>query len=454
MTLPNYFIADLPTEARLDPALVTAAGQTLKRNRQQYLAPRSVASVVNALSELASSWLDPNFPFRLLALQLGPGQLGFSAGTLARGLDAFFSSVTRENLQALITQELGHPRRLEELAATSAEEKQGRAAFVRGPELLSHITAGTIPAPALASMVYGLLVRAAQFVKCPLGTSLLPRLFAHSLYQIEPKLGSCLEVAEWSRDRRDLHQALLAETDCLTATGTDAAIADLRHGLPRRIRFIAHGHRLSFGYIARDALTMTELPRVVANAVDDVTAWDQLGCLSPHVLYVEWGGVNSPERFAESLAEALARRELTEPRGPVPVETASVIALRRSFYGVRAAHCLDTRQWSSPDSTAWTVIYEADPHFQVSCLHRFIHVKAVDNLEEALHGADAVREHVSTVGLAAPEERAENLAMALARWGATRICPLGEMQKPPLAWRQDGRPSLGELVTWADWEQV
>ena len=47
----------------------------------------------------------------------------------------------------------------------------------------------------------------------------------------------------------------------------------------------------------------------------------------------------------------------------------------------------------------------------------------------------------------------EKLANELARWGASRICPLGKMQSPPLTWRHDGRPSLGDLVMWTDWEQ-
>ena len=38
MNLPNYFLADLPPEATLSPAMVTEACQTLKRNRAQYLA--------------------------------------------------------------------------------------------------------------------------------------------------------------------------------------------------------------------------------------------------------------------------------------------------------------------------------------------------------------------------------------------------------------------------------
>ena len=89
----------------------------------------------------------------------------------------------------------------------------------------------------------------------------------------------------------------------------------------------------------------------------------------------------------------------------------------------------------------------------MSCLNRFIYVKSVTNLTEALHAADSVRGKISTVGVAAPDEQAEELANQLARWGVSRVCPLGQMQNPPLTWRHDGRPSLGELVTWTEWEQ-
>ena len=54
---------------------------------------------------------------------------------------------------------------------------------------------------------------------------------------------------------------------------------------------------------------------------------------------------------------------------------------------------------------------------------------------------------------AAPGGRLEHLATELARWGVTRICPIGQMQNPPLTWRHDGRPSLADLVSWTDWEQ-
>ena len=79
-------------------------------------------------------------------------------------------------------------------------------------------------------------------------------------------------------------------------------------------------------------------------------------------------------------------------------------------------------------------------------------MKGIKDLTEAMQNAEGVRGQVSTVGLAATEDKAQALATELARWGVARVCPLGQMQEPPLAWRHDGRPALGDLVTWTDWE--
>ncbi len=449
MNLPNYFIADLPPEHAVTPTLVTEACQTLKRNREQYLATRSTGSIVGVLAATAQSWLEHDNPFRKLALERGAAETGFNTTILSRGLDAFFKTFTAENLNALLAQDLGH---LERLDRFSTDRASNTAAFARGPELLVHITAGNIPNPAIFSIMLGFLTRSAQMVKCARGTSLLPRLFAHSIYEVEPKMASCLEIAEWPGGTDALESALFAEADCVTCTGSDETIAAVQKKLPPRVRFLGYGHRVSFGYVAGDALTRFELPKTVLRAAADVVAWNQLGCLSPHLFYVEHGGAAGAERFAALLAEELAKQEAVEPRGPLATEAAAVIASRRSFYEVRAATTNDTKLWRSEGSTAWTVVYEADPQFQLSCLNRFVYVKPVADLADALRHAEGVRGKVSTVGLGATGDRARELATQFARWGVTRLCPLGTMQQPPLTWRHDGRPALGDLVTWTDWE--
>jgi hypothetical protein len=451
MDLPSYFLVDLPSEAELTATLITEACQTLKRNGQQFLEGRTTESIIRVLDRLARDWQSDDFSFRQMALRAGPAETGFSTEVLAAGLDAFFRQWTPENLESLLRQELGHARRLDGFFPNDDEGPSTRTAMALGPRLLAHIAPGNIPAPVLTEMALGLLARSAQFVKCASGQALVPRIFAHSLYEADRKLGACLEIAAWKGGSENLESALFAEADCVVATGSDETLAAIRQKLSQTTRFVGHGAKVSFAYITREALER-QTHAVVERAAADVTAWNQRGCLSPHVIYVEENGGGTGEDFANLLAGKLEALEKTHPRGALNAGDAAAIATRRGFYEVRAAHSPETRMWASQESTAWTVILENDPQFQISCQNRFIYVKLVKELAAALQGAELVREKISTIGLACGPAQTSELARRLARWGAKRICPLGQMQHPPLGWRHDGRPPLGDLVTWIDWE--
>ncbi|HEY3853801.1 MAG TPA: acyl-CoA reductase [Verrucomicrobiae bacterium] len=451
MNLPSYFLADLPPEAELNSALISEACQTLKRNRERYLDARTTDSAVRLLDSLAKEWLSPDFPFRRFVMEASPEVTGFTTPVLMTGLDQFFESLTAENLESMLWQELGHPQRLDNFFPNERGFGSQRSAMALGPQLIAHVAPGNLPIPIMMDMVLGLLARSAQFVKCASGRAFVPRMFAHSLYDADHKIGACIEVAEWKGGIDSLDSALFEESDCVTATGSDETLAAISGKVPRRTRFLGYGTRVSFGYITRESLRQTQ--SVVKRTASDVIAWNQCGCLSPHVIYVEEGGVVTGETFADLLATELEALEGTHPRGPLTATEASDIARRRSFYEIRAAHSPETRMWASKESTSWTVVLESDPKFQVSCLNRFIYVKSVTQADDAIHGADAVREKISTVGLAATAGDAPELARKFAGWGVKRVCPLGQMQRPPLGWRHDGRPALGDLVTWCDWEK-
>lgn len=450
--LPNYFLADLPREAHLKASIIVEACQTIKSNREKYLAGRSTQSLITILHNLGQSWLEDNNPYKQIAVRNCAETTGFPEQVLIKGLNSFFEQLTTQNLEELIVQDLGHIQRLDELTPSSASFYSRRHAIAVGPELIAHITAGNIPNPTLMSMVLGILTRSAQFIKCPKGKSLIPRLFAHSLREIEPKIASCIEIAEWEGGTEELECALFSQADCITATGSNETVEKIRARIPITKKLILYGTKLSFAYIARESLSRFQAKQLVKLAADDITAWNQLGCLSPHVIYVESGAPVSGDQFAEMLAEELEQREETEPRGEIPLAESSAIASRRAFYEIRAANSADTKLWCSERSTSWTVVYENDPLFQPSCLNRFIYVKSVPDIRTTLQNAVSIQGLVSTVGLAAPTSKAREIVLVLAQWGVSRVCPLGQMQRPPLAWRHDGRPSLAELVNWTDWE--
>jgi hypothetical protein len=451
MELPDYFLADLSDASTLTARLIDGACTTLKENREKFLLPRTTESIITTLETVARDWLDSESPFRKIVLEQGPAHTGFSRETLASGLGKFFAQVTRENLERLITQDLGSVRRLDDLVASTTELDEKRASIARGHPLIVHFAGGVIPNPVLTNVILGLLVRSAQFVKCASGAAFIPRMFAHSLYAAQPKLAACLEVAEWKGGNDALEAPLFQHADCVTATGSDETLEAIFGKLSPRARFLRYGHKVSCSYITRESLARSLAP-VVAAAAGDVVAWDQLGCLSPHVVYLEGGAPVGPAAFAQRLAEELAAREHTEPRGPVDNATSAAIAARRMFYEVRASTEESTQIWSSPESTAWTVVCEDDPEFRISCLHGFVFVKSVAETSALLAALQPLHGQVSTVGLAAPQQRAQEIAADLARAGVSRVCPLGKMQDPPLTWRHDGRPSLADLVSWTDLE--
>jgi len=445
----DYFLADKPG-AELTATLVTEACQTLRHNRDDYLAQVGNEPIIAKLTEVAGLWRSPDYELRKIALAAGPEETGFPPEVLAAGLDDCFAEWTQEKFFMLLAQEFVDATRLQSFAS----QPNQTLSMIHSPQLLAHIAPGNLPVPVFQSIAFGLLLRSAQFVKCASGKSLLPRLFGHSLHTVEPGLAASLEIAEWKGGSEPLESALFAEADCVVASGSDESILATRQRLPLAKRLVGYQHRVSFGYVEKLACEVMGTQSILSRAVDDVVAWNQHGCLSPHVIYVEQFGSLKPERFAEMLAEELEARNETMPRGPISTKEAAAISTARRFYKIRSANNVGALLWESEESTDWTVVYEDEKQFQASPLNRFIYVKPIEQLEEALHVLEPIRESVSTVGIAASEARIRELAVPLAKWGVPRICPLGKMQRPPLTWRHDGRPPLGELIRWSDLESA
>ncbi|MFO1460630.1 MAG: acyl-CoA reductase [Verrucomicrobiota bacterium] len=118
MNLPHLFLADMPPEAVLNPALIREACIAVKRNRATWLRARPTQELVELLAYCGERWLTPENGFRRLALDHGARELGFSAASMARGLDGFFRLLTVESLNGLLTQDLGDARRMDEFCGT------------------------------------------------------------------------------------------------------------------------------------------------------------------------------------------------------------------------------------------------------------------------------------------------------------------------------------------------
>jgi hypothetical protein len=424
--------------AEAAPLTATELRAAMDRARRaaHALRSRSVDDLVATLDRVIANWTRPRYPLRRRAEQELPAVTGFSDEMIRHGLLSLLAPLRAEALGALLDSELGDRRVLDQL-------RDGRRAF--GPPLIAHVLSGNIPGLAATPILLSLALKSAVLVKSAAGDPLFPVLFAESIREVDEALGQCVVVANWRGGDRGLEDVAFADADLVVASGSDAAITAIAARVPSR--FIGYGHKISFAVIGKERLPDADAAQILAvRLAYDASLWDQQGCLSPQLCYVESGGAIAPARFAELLADGLAQyaRKLS-PRRLSFEEQAQVLRFRQE---AEWRHNGAATLLASDGSTDWSISIEADATFLPSCLNRCVRLKVIESLSELPPALAPHRCHLEAAGLAIASERVEAVTEMLACAGVHRICPIGTMQRPPLAWRQSGRPRIADWVEW------
>jgi acyl-CoA reductase LuxC len=444
---PWFLPREVAAQARSSPSalVVTDTAARIWAARNAYLARLPVAEIVEIVDHVVGLWLEPESPWlRAAALRIAAAT-PYSETMVRTGLTRLLAGCRKEALLGLLEEEMGDPGVLDGFRPRRAAGGSHRAC---GPAITTHIFSGNVPGLPAISLIHALLVKSASLGKPASEELVFPGMFARSLAAVDAKLAASVAILPWPGGDRSIEQAVFAASEAVVAYGSDLAVESIRGRIPPGVRFVGHGHRLSFGVIGRENLDPGALDALAARVAYDVSLFDQQGCVSAHLLYVERGGAVLPEKFAECLSSAMAAFECDMPRGKVSVEEAAAIQQVRMEAELREMQEQPVRQWTSPRGTGWTVIYEDDPSFIPSCLNRVVRVKPVTDLREIPSLIRPFSRYLQTVGVAMSPERRVRLAAALAPFGACRVCALGEMPHPPLTWHHDGGSSLLPLLRW------
>lgn len=406
---------------------------------REKLAQRPVKDILISIDRVVARFLAPSSTERQDAEIHLPGETGLSPEMIRYTLPFIFREYRAHRLSALLQDELGSLAVLDDFGSNRR---------VVSPRLISQVLASNLPGAGLDGIIFSLLIKAATLVKASSSASLLPLQFARSLAEVDPELAASLAVVTWPGGQTTLEDIAFSRADVVIASGSEQTLAAIR---PRvRGQFIGYGHKVSFSVIAKEALTdMTEVAR---QAAYDVMLFDQQGCLSPQLIYVEQGGPTSPHEFAQHLSQALAHWEHIIPRGRVSPETSVAIRRVRDETEWQTLAGKDNTLYTSPQGTEWTVMYEADPTFLPSPLYRTIRVKPLVTFAQLTDLLVPWRPYLEAVGVAISPERLYGLAALLGHTGVSRVCPIGTLQTPPLSWRHGGRPRVADLVRWIEIE--
>jgi len=420
-----------------------ALRRTLARLREagRALAARPPGAVLDALGAVLDAWRDAGSPPRRALAEGLPRSAGFSRAVVERGLEIGLGPFSGARLRALYERELGPPD-----AGRGAAASPRRLAT--GFPSTAVLLAGAIPSASLATLLAPLALRSAVLARPASRDPLTAPILRESLARVDAELGAAVAAVAFDARSDDALDAFLA-ADCVVATGSDATVARVAARVAPPRRFVGYGHRVSFAALGPEAAFGAALAAACEALALDVALWDQLGCLSPVSLVVA-GDASAARRAAEALAGALERLEGELPRGEVPRDAAARTAHERAEAEMRAAARGDVALFAG---RGFTVVAERDARLdRPAPLHRFVRVHPVEDAAGVVAALAPYGPHLAAVGLAGFGGAAPDLARALAGLGASRLCPLGTLQAPPLDWCHDNEGVLLPLARLTDFE--
>jgi hypothetical protein len=484
---------------RLDIAAWQAVIEGLRDNRQRASVNRWGERLPKAIGQMRGLWADRDNPLRQSVVEGLASCTGHSVAMLDFAL-GLLDLVSIDELQRAASIQLpqavrgefvspdgltGRLRFFEEgkLGGLAGRVLRQVGGYGQRPwrlrpsltELVLGFAAGNVPGTGLLLVLLGLAAAVGAGMPPPVivvknsrREPLFTPLVLSALELVDPLLVDTVAVTLWDYADPVLQAYLVGQADLVVAAAGDETIAEIGRAVEQvasqsgPIRYHRHGHKVSFSTIGRECLAMggqepasgdALLDAVALLAALDAALWNQQGCLSSRVHFVEVGrgeGYHSPQEYAQAVARSLRRLDGWLPKG---------VSRKRQIHNL-----FDKYQAIAAAGGTVQVLTEYDDDFLVAleeralttdqfrevvndCQGRAVVVIPVDDVLEVprCYLGHLRPEHLQSMSVAlgdadGPELDARLLAFAeaLGEVGVTGIRTVGRGAFPQLAYSWDG----------------
>ena len=397
--------------------------------------------ILEVLDVLGRRLADPNHPIRRRMMEQMPGIVHFHLSMVAEGMESLCSMLKRDNILVRMRTDLGGYEAMERFVWR--EPFMGSIkAEPRG--VVCHVAAGNVFVGAIDSLVQGLVTKNINLLKMSGVDPVFPLLFTEALHEVDTdgRVSQAYALLPFRGGDKEVEEVLKQGCDTMVVYGGEDAVAAYRDGMPITNRIVEYGPKYSL-MILDAALIDETSAKTIAR---DFTLWEQSACSSPHVIYV----VGSPEQ-ARALAASLATEldallaEFPEP----DIRRDERVEITRTRELAKVAQALGEGELFTPaQGQGYSVIYEQDPGFRVSCQHRTAYVKPVTEFSQVLDVLKPYGTYIQSVGVLAGLDRLHEWSDRLVESGADRITALGDMTRRKHGTPHDGTMGLAEFVRW------
>jgi hypothetical protein len=326
-------------------------------------------------------------------------------------------------------------------ALTSLAARVSRDGRPDRPRVIGFIMAGNVAGAGLHEIAIALIAGAGVLIKTASAEPVFFEQFACTLAELDREFASRIAVFNWGRARDDLTAEMAANCDRMVAYGDDATIDSLHnHGA-----VIGFGSRVSGAIVAPDTLNPERIDEFAESLARDVALFEQLGCLSPHHIFVISRSHDAARDFAVRMAKALERLAASMPPAKIPLrDAAEIVGVReRARWRRIAGEPIDLFEDAR---LGWTVISEPAQAFRVSPGFRTVYVSGVRDEAELRARLGTALARIEAIAVAGGDTANRWIPEILEALGVSYVSAPGEMQSPPLLWRHGGGAFLDLMV--------
>jgi len=354
-------------------------------------------------------------------------------------LGSIISFISKENIQKKLTQELGskNPFTLER---PHMKEEYFESWMPLGT--LVHIAPTNVFSVGVLAVIEGLLSANINILKTSANQHQLPQLFFEALLDFDRKnlLKEYIIILEVSSKEKALLQKIINKADVVSAWGSEEAIRSIEKMVPKGVRLVEWGHKISFAYFAKECLEDREAMRKVC---EDISLLDQNACSSPQDIFIESNSFEELQKFAKNFAKILEEVSQLSPRmEPNSAQQAEITTLLSIAKTEEAMQLTSVIQ---AEDLSWSVIADRRRTLSVSPLFRTILIKPLPQ-NEIISNLHPMKSYLQTVALIAPKRRVFPLSQLLFSAGALRIRGAGEMHNGYVGEPHDGLYALPSFM--------
>jgi hypothetical protein len=312
-----------------------------------------------------------------------------------------------------------------------------------------HVIAGNSPAIALQTVLSNAVTRSDAIVKLPANDLWSATAIARTMIDMAPEhpITRHLSVAYWRGGDETFERRLYSSSNLekIVAWGGFASMQSIRGYLAPGLDLVALDPKLSASIIGREAMgSDAAMAEAASLAAADVGYFNQSGCVSARVIYLDFGtdtvGVEHANRFGALLHESI---QALPAELSCPVDALDPV-LREELDGVRFSSAFKLLGGRGNEGGVIVSQDDAPVDFADRLDGRVANVVPVDGIEMALRRLTI---HTQTVGVY-PDTLRREVRDQCALRGAQRIVSLGYATSASLAGPHDAIQPLARMVRW------